>query len=83
MKKKINVTPLSTVKELIDQYPEVLPVFFKIGLLCVGCPGESFHTLADVARENNLDLRKLLERIQNAIDRETLNPPSHKRKEKI
>lgn len=46
--------PLSsdiTVKKLLDHYPQVLQVFLDIGLLCVGCPTEAFHTLADVARE--------------------------------
>lgn len=67
MNKKTKITPLSTVKELIDKYPEVLPIFFKIGLFCAGCPAESFHTLEDVARENNLNLEQLLQRLQGAI----------------
>ena len=57
-----------TVKELLDHYPQVLQVFLDIGLLCVGCPTEAFHTLADVAREYRLDLDQLRRRLYKAIE---------------
>ena len=56
-----------TVKKVLDRYPQALQVFLDLGLLCVGCPAETFHTLADVAREYNLDLNQLLQRIYKAI----------------
>lgn len=57
-----------TVKELLDHYPQALRVFVDIGLLCVGCPTEAFHTLADVAREYRLDLDQLRRRLYKAIE---------------
>ena len=56
------------VQELLDLYPQALGVFLDIGLLCVGCPTEAFHTLADVAREYRLDLNQLLRRIYKAVE---------------
>ena len=41
-----------------------------LGLLCVGCPAEDFHTLVDVAREYHLELNQLLRRIHKAIEDE-------------
>jgi len=38
-----------------------------MGLKCVGCPTEAFHTLEDVAREYHLGLDQLYERIFDAI----------------
>jgi hybrid cluster-associated redox disulfide protein len=61
------LTSTLTVKEVLDRHPRALKVFMDIGLLCVGCPTEAFHTLADVAREYNLDLNQLLQRIYKAI----------------
>lgn len=55
-----------TVKELLDRYPRLLQSFMDLGLLCVGCPAEAFHTLADVAVEYHLDLDQLLRRIDKA-----------------
>jgi len=67
MNKKEALTSAITVKEVLDRHPRALQVFMDIGLLCVGCPAEAFHTLADVAREYHLDLNQLLQRIYKAI----------------
>jgi hybrid cluster-associated redox disulfide protein len=58
-----------TVKELMDRHPQLLKPFMDLGLLCVGCPTEAFHTLADVAREYGLNQDQLLHRLQNAIEK--------------
>jgi len=65
-----------TVKELLDRHPRTLQLFMDIGLLCVGCPAEAFHTLADVAREYHFDLNQLLQQIQKTIgdDEVSLGP---------
>ncbi len=65
-----------TVKELLDRHPQALQLFMDIGLLCVGCPAEAFHTLADVAREYHFDLNQLLQQIQKTIgdDEVSLSP---------
>ena len=65
LRKAINSN--TTVKELLDDYPHVGKVFVKEGLLCAGCPTESFHTLADVAREYQLDLKHFIKRIEGEI----------------
>jgi hypothetical protein len=38
-----------------------------LGLLCLGCPTEAFHTLSDVARENHLDPDELLRRLDEDV----------------
>ena len=67
MNKKEPLTSAITVKEVLDRHPETLKVFMDTGLLCVGCPTEAFHTLADVAREYHLDLNQLLRHLNKAI----------------
>lgn len=57
-----------TIKELLDLYPYLLTTFIDLGLMCVGCPADAFHSLADVAREYGLDKKQLLARLKNAID---------------
>lgn len=61
------ISPLWTVKELLDRYPQALPAFMRLRLLCAGCPTEAFHTLTDVAKEYDLDIDELMKRIQSAI----------------
>ena len=76
MKEKEPLSSSITVKEVLDQYPASMQVFLEIGLFCVGCPAESFHTLADVAKENKIDLRDLIKRITDAIQKEKMKSGS-------
>ena len=64
---KAILTSTITVKELLDRHPQALRLFTDLGLLCVGCPTEAFHTLTDVAREHHLDLNQLRRRICEVI----------------
>ncbi len=59
-----------TVKELLERYPQLLQMFMDMDLMCVGCPNEAFHTLADIAQEYHLDLNRLLQRIYKTIGKE-------------
>lgn len=61
------ISPEITVKDLLDRYPQLRQLFMDIGLLCLGCPAEAFHTLEDVAREYRLDMDQFLARIEMVI----------------
>ena len=57
-----------TVKELLKRYPHLLYTFIDLRLMCVGCPTDDFHTLADVAREYGLNLNQFLCRLRKDIE---------------
>jgi hybrid cluster-associated redox disulfide protein len=44
-----------TMDEIMRRWPLTIRVVIRSGLLCVGCPIASFHTVADAAREHGLD----------------------------
>ncbi len=62
-----NISSVVTVKELLETHPQLLHMFLDMGLLCVGCPAEAFHTLEEVAQEYKLDVDQLLRRINKSI----------------
>ena len=64
---KQHISPEITVKELLDRYPQLLHLFMDLGLMCLGCPAEAFHTLKDIAREYHLDMDQLFQRIDRVI----------------
>ncbi|TKB09697.1 DUF1858 domain-containing protein [Desulforhopalus sp. IMCC35007] len=64
---KTDISSLMTVKELLETHPSLLQIFLDMGLLCVGCPAEAFHTLAEVAEEYKLDLHQLLNRFHKSV----------------
>ena len=70
---RICLSESTTVKELLNFYPYLLPTFIELGLMCVGCPADAFHNLADVANEYGLDIKALIASLETAID-ENMNP---------
>ena len=54
-----------TVTELLDAWSQVIPVFIRHRMICVGCDMSSFETLQDVANNYGIApetfLRELLE----------------------
>jgi len=72
VKGKAQIESNTTVKVLLQHHPQALQVFIDRGLLCVGCPAEAFHTLADVAYEYHLDLNQLLQLINKTIEEQTV-----------
>ncbi|MCP3951675.1 MAG: DUF1858 domain-containing protein [Desulfobacterales bacterium] len=65
---KLCLSADTTVKELLDRYPMLLAAFMDLGLLCVGCPTEAFHTVEDVAGEYGYDPDELILYFQRIID---------------
>ncbi|RVD67338.1 DUF1858 domain-containing protein, partial [Mesorhizobium sp. M4A.F.Ca.ET.029.04.2.1] len=53
MKSKINDD--ATMDEIMHGSPAAVRVLLQHGMLCVGCPIASFHTVSDAAREHDLD----------------------------
>jgi len=56
-----------TIEELIDQYPTLIKLFMNMGLLCIGCPAETFHTVTDIVEEYGLNLNHLVDQINRVI----------------
>jgi hybrid cluster-associated redox disulfide protein len=66
----VEYTPLAadlTVAELMDRWPETVPIFFRYRMACVGCPIAPFETLADVAAIYGLDMECLVNELRQAI----------------
>lgn len=55
-----------TVDEVMRRWPSTIRVFLRHGMLCVGCPIATFHTISDAAREHGLDEAALREELENA-----------------
>ena len=62
-------TPTSrmTVAEVLEQWPETVPVFQQLKTDCVGCAMAPFDTISDVAAIYEIDLSNLLETLTTAI----------------
>ncbi|TIU53493.1 MAG: DUF1858 domain-containing protein, partial [Mesorhizobium sp.] len=57
MKRKLNDD--ATMDGIMREAPAAVRVVLQHGMLCVGCPIASFHTVSDAAREHDLDEAQL------------------------
>jgi len=57
--------------DLMDRWPETIPVFLRHKMLCVGCFINPFHTLVDGCAEYSLDLDEFIGELGEAISGRT------------
>lgn len=55
-----------TMDAIMREWPASIRVIVDHGLLCVGCPVASFHTLSEAAHEHSVDEGPLFRDIQIA-----------------
>jgi len=55
------------VADVIDKWPQTIPVFMKYRLGCIGCAMAPFDTLADVLNNYNLKPDSLLSELNQAV----------------
>jgi hybrid cluster-associated redox disulfide protein len=65
----IKIDPEMTIQELLKQHPRATAMFIACRMLCVGCPTQAFHTLADVARIHGRAIDDLCVAIRDAISK--------------
>jgi len=58
----------ATMDEIMHGSPAAIRVVLQHGMLCVGCPIASFHTVSDAAREHDLNGELLSRDLQTAIE---------------
>ena len=57
-----------TVAEVMDRWPQTIPVFFRYRMACVGCPIAPFETMAEVAAIYGLNLSRFLNELEQIIE---------------
>lgn len=63
------ITKETPMGDILSKYPETAEVFQKHGLHCLGCAIASFETLEQGAAAHGMDLKKLLEDLNKAIEK--------------
>jgi hybrid cluster-associated redox disulfide protein len=62
--------PGLSVDEIMRKWPATIAVVVKHGMLCVGCPIGSFHTVAEACAAHGLDRRSVTDALLTAIGHE-------------
>ncbi|NPV78332.1 MAG: DUF1858 domain-containing protein [Anaerolineae bacterium] len=60
-------TPETSVNDLVQKWPQVIPVFIQFHMACVGCSMSAFETLEDAANIYAIDPQLFMQRLEEAI----------------
>ena len=58
-----------SMDEIMREWPAAIRVVLDHGMLCVGCPIASFHTIDDAVREHALDGERFRHDMELAVGR--------------
>lgn len=67
-KKAQKITKEMTIAEVMNKHPKTVPILMGFGFHCVGCPMAPSETIEDLAKNNQIDLKKLLASLNNVIE---------------
>ena len=62
------ITEDMNIREVIDKHPEVIPVFQKHNMGCIGCIAASFEKISDIAAVHGVDVKKFVEELNKAMN---------------
>lgn len=61
------ITKDMTIAQVTEKFPQTNPILLGFGFHCAGCPAAEKETIEDLAKVNQIDLKKLLESLNKAI----------------
>jgi len=61
------ITQNMNIKEVIEKYPEVIPVFQRYNMGCIGCIAASFEKISDIASVHGIDVKTFINDLNDAI----------------
>lgn len=64
-----SITKEMAISEVAQKYPKTTSVFMGYGLHCIGCPMALKETIEEAAKFHHLDLQKLLDDLNKAVQK--------------
>lgn len=62
------ITKEMNIREVIEKHPEVIPIFQKYNMGCIGCIAASFEKLSDIASVHGVDVKTFVNDLNEAIN---------------
>ena len=56
----IEITRETIIGDILDVAPQTAPIFFSIGMHCLGCPSSRGETVEEACMVHGIDVDKLL-----------------------
>ena len=62
------ITKDMNIREVLEKYPQVVPIFQKYNMGCVGCIAASFEKIEDIAGVHGVDVKAFVDDLNNALN---------------
>jgi len=62
------ITADMNIKEVIEKHPEIIPVFQKYNMGCIGCIAASFEKLSDIATVHGVNVENFVKELNEAVE---------------
>ena len=63
----MKITKDMGIQDVVDKYPQLVPVFFKYGLGCLGCAAARFESIEQGAMAHGIDADALVADLNKAL----------------
>ncbi|KUK12032.1 MAG: hypothetical protein XD51_1040 [Moorella sp. 60_41] len=63
----MTITKDMSITEVVNKYPETVPVFMEHGMGCLGCAAARFENIEQGAMAHGIDVDKLIEDLNRAV----------------
>jgi len=63
------ITENMNIKEVIEKYPQVVPIFAKYNMGCIGCVAANFEKLSDIAAVHGVDVKVFVKELNEALQK--------------
>lgn len=64
----MKITENMLLNDILDMDPDPTNVFLRHGLNCLGCPGASSESLKEAAEGHGIDLKKLIDDLNDFLE---------------
>lgn len=64
----MKVTKDMGIQDVVDKYPQLVPVFFKFGLGCLGCAAARFESIEQGGMAHGIDVDALITDLNKALE---------------
>jgi hybrid cluster-associated redox disulfide protein len=61
------ITKDMNIKDVISKHPEVVPVFAKHNMGCIGCIAASFEKISDIAQVHGINVDLFVDELNKAM----------------
>jgi hybrid cluster-associated redox disulfide protein len=63
----VTITADMNIQEVIEKHPEVVAIFQKYNMGCIGCIAASFEKISDIATVHGIDVEKFVKELNEAV----------------